>query len=932
MAKDYTKTLNLPKTDFSMRANLPQREPDILKMWYDDKIYELLLEKNEGKPLFVLHDGPPYANGNIHIGTSLNKILKDFIVKYKNMTGYKSPYVPGWDCHGLPTESAIIKQTKIDRSKLSIPEFRDKCRDFASKYVDIQREQFKRLGVLGDWENPYLTMRPEFEAIQIEIFGEMAKKGYIYRGFKSVYWCPEDETALAEAEIEYSDDRCESIYVKFKLDNDNGKLSGLCDTDRTYFVIWTTTTWTLPGNLAICLNAEFDYVLLRVPSGETYIVAEQLAENLIKAASLEDCEVIAKLRGSEFELMTARHPFFDRPSVILNGEHVTAEAGTGCVHTAPGHGSDDFDICKKYDDEGKTSIGVVVPVDARGIMTAEAGKYEGMFYAKANKAIYEDLKASGALLAADTLTHPYPHCWRCKNPIIYRATEQWFASVSAMTEAAVAACDDITWKPVWGKDRMTAMIKERSDWCISRQRNWGVPIPIFYCEDCGEVILNESTIKTVSELFGRRGSNAWYEMEADEILSGSVVCPECGNSHFRKETDIMDVWFDSGSTHAAVLDQRPELHFPADIYLEGGDQYRGWFQSSMLTSIAAKGVAPYRSIITHGWTVDGEGKAMHKSAGNAVSPEEIIRDWGADILRLWVSSVDYTNDVKISKDILRQLSEVYRKIRNTVRILLANLSDYNPETDAVELSELYDIDKWALSRLNLLVKDVRESYDAHEFHYIYHDINNFCTLDMSKLYIDITKDRVYVEKADSRARRSAQTAMHIILSALTRMLAPLLAFTSEEIWKVIPHRAEDDVRSVLLNDMPLYDQAMCFDDIAAKWNRLFGLRDDVLVKLEAARTEKIIGKSLDAKIKIDTSDEKTYDLLDGFTKATLAAVFIVSEVEIEQNKDAGGFDVRVSKADGEKCDRCWIHSTDGEKTEDGYICARCRRITEGSGI
>ncbi len=932
MAKDYTKTLNLPQTDFSMRANLPQREPDTLKMWDDEKIYEAIINRNEGKPLFVLHDGPPYANGNIHIGTSLNKILKDFIVKYKNMTGYKSPYVPGWDCHGLPTESAIIKQTKLDRSKLSIPEFRNKCRDFASGYVDIQRGQFKRLGVLGDWDNPYLTINPEFEAKQIDIFGEMAKKGYIYRGFKSVYWCPEDETALAEAEIEYSDDRCESIYVKFKVENDLDKLSGLCDLDRTYFIIWTTTTWTLPGNLAICLNADFDYVLLRVPSGDTYIVAEQLVQNLIKTAAIENYEITGKLKGHEFELMTARHPFLDRSSVILNGEHVTAEAGTGCVHTAPGHGSDDFDICKKYDDEGKTSIGVLVPVDAKGCMTGDAGKYEGLFYNKANKAIYEDMKESGALLASDTMTHSYPHCWRCKNPIIYRATEQWFASVSAMTEAAVAACDGITWKPVWGKERMVAMIKERSDWCISRQRNWGVPIPIFYCEECGEAVLNETTIKLVSDLFRKKGSNAWHEMEADEILSGSTVCPKCGHAHFRKETDIMDVWFDSGSTHAAVLDQRPELHFPADIYLEGGDQYRGWFQSSMLTSIAAKGVAPYKSIITHGWTVDGEGKAMHKSAGNAVAPEEVIRDWGADILRLWVSSVDYTNDVKISKEILKQLSEVYRKIRNTVRILLANLNDYNPDTDAVELSELYEIDKWALSRLNMLVKSVREGYDAYEFHYIYHDINNFCTLDMSKLYVDITKDRVYVEKADSQARRSAQTAMYIILSALTRMLAPLLAFTSEEIWKCMPHRTGDDIRSVVLNDMPSYDEAMSFNDIEDHWNRLFDLRDNVLIKLETARTGKIIGKSLEAKVKITTSNDETYQLLDSFGEDMLAAVFIVSAVEIVKASDAGSFDIEVFVADGEKCDRCWIHSTDGEKTEDGYICTRCKKITEGSVV
>lgn len=930
MAKDYTKSLNLPQTEFSMRANLPQREPGMLQMWDEMQIYKMLMDHNEGKPLFVLHDGPPYANGNIHIGTSLNKILKDFIVKYKNMTGYKSPYVPGWDCHGLPTESVIIKQTKLDRSKLSVSEFRDKCRDFALKYVDVQRSQFKRLGVFGDWENPYLTLRPDFEAKQIEIFGEMAKKGYIYRGFKSVYWCPDDETALAEAEIEYSDDKCESIYVKFKVEDDHGKLgkfAGL-DLDRTYFVIWTTTTWTLPGNLAVCLNAEFDYVLLKVPSGDIYIVAEQLAENLIKTASLENSAVIGKMKGHEFELMTARHPFLDRLSVILNGDHVTAEAGTGCVHTAPGHGSEDFDICKKYDDEGKTSIGVVVPVDDKGYMTADAGKYAGLFYNKANKAIYEDMKESGALLASDTISHPYPHCWRCKNPIIYRATEQWFASVSALTEAAVAACDGITWKPVWGKERMIAMIKERSDWCISRQRNWGVPIPIFYCLQCAEPFVNETTIRLVSDLFREKGSNAWYDTEADKILQDSAVCPNCGHTHFRKETDIMDVWFDSGSTHSAVLDQRSDLRSPADIYLEGGDQYRGWFQSSMLTSIAAKNAAPYKQIITHGWTVDGEGKAMHKSAGNAVAPEEVIRDWGADILRLWVSSVDFTNDAKISKEILKQLSEVYRKIRNTVRILLANLNDFVPDKDAVAISDMFDIDRWALSRLNNLIKNVRDSYDAYEFHYIYHEINNFCTLDMSKLYVDITKDRVYVEKADSHARRSAQTAMYTILSALTRMLSPLLTFTAEEIWKCMPHRSGDNIQSVILNDMPFYDEMLNFEP-ETLWNDLFDLRDNVLSALETARTGKLIGKSLEAKVKVTTSNEEIYRLLNGFGIRELASVFIVSSVELAKQADAGSFDVEVFAADGEKCDRCWIHSTDGQKTEDGYLCTRCRKITEG---
>ena len=927
MATDYTKTLNLPKTDFSMRANLPQREPEFLEKWQNDDIYKVVREHNAGKPSFILHDGPPYANGDIHIGTAMNKILKDIIVKYYNMTGWDSPYVPGWDCHGLPIESAIIKQTKLDHKKISVAEFRTKCKDFALDYVDRQRGQFKRLGVVGDWDNPYVTAAPEFEAEQIKIFGKMAEKGYIYKGFKSVYWCPDDETSLAEAEIEYSDDKCESIYVKFKVTDSRGKFaSGKFDIDNTYFVIWTTTPWTLPGNLAISVNADIEYAFMKVPNGEIYIVAVDLAENLAKKSGIESYEILGKIKGSELELMEAQHPFLDRKSIVLNGEHVTVDTGTGCVHTAPGHGTDDFNICKKYDDEGKTNIGVVVPVDDRGFMTAEAGQFAGMRYNKANTAILEYLRESGILLASETITHSYPHCWRCKNPIIYRATNQWFASVSAMTNAVTDACEDIKWHPKWGKERMTAMIAERSDWCISRQRNWGVPIPIFYCADCNEYLINNETITAVSDLFRANGSNAWYEMEADEILPKGTKCPKCGCEHFTKETDIMDVWFDSGSSHAGVLDLRPELRSPADIYLEGGDQYRGWFQSSMLTSIASKGIAPYKTIITHGWTVDGEGKAMHKSAGNAVAPDQVISEYGADILRLWVASVDYTNDVRISKEILKQLSEVYRKIRNTSRIILANISDFNPDTDMVAVDELYDIDKWALSKLNGLLENIHESYASYEFHYIYHDVNNFCTVDMSKLYIDITKDRVYVEKTDSKARRSAQTAMYIILDALVKVLTPLLAFTSEEIWNNMPHKSTDNLQSVMLNDIPAYNPDFAYGDLEAKWNRIFDLREDVMKSLEVARESKLIGKSLEAKVTITVSDDELYNTLNEF-KDELNVIFIVSQAELIKSGDQiDGMQIDVAVADGEKCDRCWMHSVNGTHTEDGFICERCEKI------
>jgi isoleucyl-tRNA synthetase len=926
MPQDFTKTLNLPATDFPMRANLPQREPEMLKKWYDEDLYGLIMEHNAGKPKFVLHDGPPYANGDIHIGTALNKILKDFIVRYRNMTGFISPYVPGWDCHGLPTESAIIKQTKLDREKLSVTDFRDKCRDFALTYVDRQRGEFKRLGVLGDWDHPYLTLLPEFEAAQIRIFGEMAKRGVIYRGFKSVYWCPDDETALAEAEIEYSDDKCESIYVKFKIADDKGKLSKYTDLSKTYFVIWTTTTWTLPGNLAICVNAEYEYALMKTPSGEVYIVAKELAERVAKTAKLESYEIIATVRGSELELMETYHPFLDRKSTVLCGAHVTLEAGTGCVHTAPGHGSDDFDICKYYDENvmdkvGHPKLGVVVPVDAKGRMTAEAGKYQGLRYNKANDAIFADIKENGALLASETITHQYPHCWRCKNPIIYRATEQWFADVSVLKDAAVKACEDIRWVPKWGRERMVAMITERNDWCVSRQRNWGVPIPIFYCEDCGTHVINDETIEAVSNLFEREGSNAWHTHTAEEILPAGTKCPKCGGTHFRKETDIMDVWFDSGSTHAAVLDKRPELQFPADIYLEGGDQYRGWFQSSMLTSIAAKGVAPYKTIITHGWTVDGEGRAMHKSLGNAISPLEVIDKFGGDILRLWVSSVDFTMDARISPSILAQLSEVYRKIRNTMRILLANLGDFEPDRDLLPISELQELDRWALNRLNALVGRVRDAYENYEFHIIYHDINNFCTIDLSKLYIDITKDRVYVERADSAARRSAQTAMFLILDAMAKMLAPILSFTADEIWGMMPHRASDDRRSPMLGDMPASDKALEFAG-AGVWDALFEHRDDVLIKLEEARAAKLIGKSLDAKVSITVADKAQYKLLsDNFGK--LATIYIVSQVELQPGETD---EIKVSPAEGVKCDRCWNYSTDGHDVGEGHLCKRCAEI------
>ena len=927
---DYNQTVHLPQTDFPMRAGLPKREPDMLKEMYDHDLYHKMVNRNEGKPSFVLHDGPPYANGNIHIGTALNKILKDMIVKHKNMTGHYAPYVPGWDTHGLPIESAVLKDKKVKRDEMTTAQFRTKCREYAEGYIAKMTEQFQRLGVLGEWENPYITLLPEFEAKQIEVFGKMAEKGLIYKGMKPVYWCPFDQTALAEAEIEYADDPCTTIFVKFPVRDDKGKLGQYTDLKKTYFVIWTTTPWTIPGNFAICLNAEFDYVLLQVPSGDVYVLAKDLAESVCKAAHIdyEACKVLATLKGSEFELMTATHPLFDRESVILNGDHVTLDAGSGCVHTAPGFGAEDFQICQQYDKAGLTHIGVPVPVNAKGVMTDE--RYNGQYYAKGNDMVVEDLEKEGFLVAKENITHSYPHCWRCKNPIIYRATEQWFCSVDAIKDAAVKACDDIQWKPEWGKERMISMISERSDWCISRQRVWGVPIPIFYCDDCGADIVTPETIAHVAQLFREHGSNIWFDKEPKDLLPEGFVCPKCGKAHFTKETDIMDVWFDSGSTWAAVAAERPYLKYPADLYLEGGDQYRGWFQSSMLTSIAVNGVAPYHQIATHGWTVDGEGKAMHKSLGNAVSPDEVIRDYGADMLRLWVASADYTQDMRISKDIMKQLSQAYLKIRNTARYMLGNLCDFDPDTDLVPVDKLMDLDRFALSSFNELVKTARAAYDKYEFHGVYRAVYNFCVVDMSNFYLDIIKDRLYC--GTEAERRSAQTALYYILDGMTRLIAPILAFTSDEIWHAMRHAKDVDAESVLLNDMPGDNAAFTLDEAAqARWNKLVSLRDAVNKALENARNAGVFKKAQDTEVTISVSAEDAAAL----AAEDLASLCIVSKVTVTtENLEGEKMEdclipctIAVKLSEAPKCPRCWNHNEHiGTAGHHAELCDRCAAV------
>ena len=927
---DYNQTVHLPQTDFPMRAGLPKREPEMLQEMYDHDLYHKMVKRNEGKPTFVLHDGPPYANGNIHIGTALNKILKDMIVKHRNMTGWCAPYVPGWDTHGLPIESAVLKDKKVKRDEMTTAQFRTKCREYAESYIEKMTGQFQRLGVLGEWENPYITLLPEFEAKQIEVFGKMAEKGLIYKGMKPVYWCPFDQTALAEAEIEYADDPCTTIFVKFPVADDKGKLGQYADLSRTYFVIWTTTPWTIPGNYAICLNAEFDYVLLQVPGGDVYVLAKDLAESVCKAAGIDyaACTVLATLKGSAFELMRAKHPLFDRESVILNGEHVTLDAGSGCVHTAPGFGAEDFQICQQYDKAGLTHIGVPVPVNAKGVMTDE--RYNGQFYAKGNDMVVADLEAEGFLVAKENITHSYPHCWRCKHPIIYRATEQWFCSVDAIKDAAVKACDSIQWKPEWGKERMTSMITERNDWCISRQRVWGVPIPIFYCEDCGADIVTPETIAHVAALFREHGSNVWFDREAADLLPQGFVCPKCGKAHFTKETDIMDVWFDSGSTWAAVAAERPYLKYPADLYLEGGDQYRGWFQSSMLTSIAVNGVAPYKQIATHGWTVDGEGKAMHKSLGNAVSPDEVIKDYGADMLRLWVASADYTQDMRISKDIMKQLSQAYLKIRNTARYMLGNLCDFEPDRDLVPAEHLMELDRYALHTFNELAKTARAAYDRYEFHAVYRAVYNFCVVDMSNFYLDIIKDRLYC--GAEAERRSAQTALYHILDGMTRLIAPILAFTSDEIWHAMRHAQGVNAESVLFNDMPSDNAAFALDAAAReRWAKLVSLRDAVNKALENARNAGVFKKAQDTDVTLSVS-ESDAAFLAGVDLASLCIVSKVTvttgAVEGEKSEDCLiPCTIAVALDESPKCPRCWNHSehigTDGHHNQ---LCDRCAAV------
>ncbi len=921
---EYKNTIITPKTSFPMKAGLPNREPGMLSHWEEQDVYNLMLEKNKDCKPFVLHDGPPFSNGDIHMGHALNKTLKDFIVRSHAMQGYYTPYVPGWDNHGMPIESAIIKKNKLNRKAMPIPEFRTACAEFAENYIQRQMAGFKRLGVIGDWEHPYRTMDRAFEAEEVKVFGAMYDKGYIYKGLKPVYWCPKDETALAEAEIEYQDDPCTSVYVKFPIKDDLGKLHDF-DLSKTFFVIWTTTIWTLPGNMGISLHPRESYVLVKAENGETYIMAEALMSKVMGIGGFENYEVLATFPGKFFENMLAQHPFLDKTSRLLNAEYVTMDSGTGCVHTAPGFGADDYQTCMRY------GMDLVVPVDDQGRHTDYAGKYAGMKTDESNPVILNDMKQSGALFASEEITHSYPHCWRCKNPIIFRATPQWFCSVESFKDEAADACKGLRWLPAWGEDRMISMVRERADWCISRQRRWGLPIPVFYCKECGKPVCTPETIAHISELFREHGSNIWFEKEAEDLIPEGLVCPHCGKAHgFEKETDTLDGWFDSGSTHYASLHRNtPEL-WPADVYLEGADQYRGWFQSSLLTSVGALGQgAPFKQVLTHGWVVDGQGRAMHKSLGNGVDPADLIKDFGADILRLWAGSADYHADVRCSKEIIKQLSQNYLKFRNTARYCLGNLDGFDPN-HLVPVTQMEELDRWALTKLDALVKTCLKAYDNYEFHLVSHAINDFCVVELSSFYFDIIKDRLYCEDRDGLRRRSAQTAVYLIVDAMAKLFAPILAFTCDEIWQAMPHREGDDVRNIVLNRMPEDLSAYALPQQSMdKWAVIMKLRQDVNGVLELARSEKRIGKALEAHVSLQTEDTKLIAACEGLN---LAEVFIVSSCAFETVAEGcttgvgtnfPQLTVGVSDARGTKCPRCWMHS---EEADENGLCPRCAGV------
>lgn len=954
---DYSKTLHLPETEFPMRGNLPKKEPGFVEFWQQNHLYEKRIEKRkkEGAPTFVLHDGPPYANGKIHIGHALNKTLKDIIVRYHHMAGNETIYVPGWDTHGLPIEYAVLKDSGEDRANMTPLELRKKCLAYAKKWIEIQKEDFIRMGVVGDFAHRYVTFDPHLEAKELEVFGEMANKGYIYKGKKAVYWCTHCETALAEAEIEYKDRKSPSIYVKYPMIDVHGLQPEGVDPSKVFAVIWTTTPWTIPASCYISVNPKFTYVWVHNKAAdEYYLMNKELAPASLSDCKVEDYEFVGReMLGSELDLAKFEHPlahfapetYGDRTIYVLEGNHVTLDAGTGCVHTAPGHGVDDFEVYKTYENAGKLHQPIICPVDEKGHMTAEAGEFlVGKTIWDAEGPVISTLAHEGRLLGKKSLHHQYAHCWRCKQPVIYRATDQWFASINDFRDKALKAVDDTRFIPSWGHDRLYNMIRDRQDWCISRQRSWGVPIPAFYCDDCGKWIITPETMKKVEEIVEKEGTDAWWAHSAEELLPEGFKCPHCGGTHFHKEKDIMDVWFDSGSTWNGVLrypheESWKDMSYPCDLYLEGSDQHRGWFHSSLLTSVAVNGHAPYKAVLTHGFTMDGEGRKMSKSVGNVVAPQDVINKYGADVMRLWISSVDYQGDVRLSDKIVKSMSDVYRKIRNTFRYLLGNLSDFDPKTDSVAYADMEELDRWALLRMEQVKETVLKAYDDYEFHVMYHAVHNFCTVDLSAIYLDILKDRLYTEKADSKLRRSAQTAMYEILTTLVRLVAPVLCFTSEEVWQALPNKEEREW-SVHMSDMPKVNEAYLDKELDEKWKKRLAVRSVAMKALEEARQAKVIGHPLDAEVTV-YADGEAYDIVKAMEKE-LADFLLVSQTHIVSgtatapenaaSNEEGTVKASVAVCTLAKCERCWKRSADVDADpKHPGVCARCAHVLTEMG-
>ena len=914
---DYSKTVNLPKTGFAMKANLPQREPEFQKMWEEDRVYDALSTRDSRNGDYILHDGPPYSNGDIHTGHALNKILKDLVIRYKAMQGHRTPLIPGWDNHGLPIEQKVSDKFRKKKQTPTKLEMRKACREYAAKWVDTQRSQMKRLGLAADWDNPYLTMNPEYESAIIKVFGELAAQGYIYRGLKPIYWCTCDETALAEAEIEYDDHASPSIYVRFPLMKDPNDLFADKDRKNCYTIIWTTTPWTIPANLAVAVHPHYEYAFVDVGE-DRYLLAADLVSSTMMAIDADKYCVVKTVKGSDLEGMVFKHPIYDRDSVLVHADYVTLEDGTGVVHTAPGHGREDFETGQKY------GLDILCPVDERGVFTKEAGQFEGQHINKGGQAVLDALSEAGHLLASSEVVHSYPHCWRCHHPVIFRTTVQWFMALDHkdLRKKILDAVDSIKWYPKDSRNRLTAMIENSPDWCLSRQRSWGVGIPVFYCKSCNEAVMTEESIDAVYQDAVENGADSWFEKEASEILPEGFKCPACGGTEFTRESDVLDVWFDSGSSSRAVLEQRDGHSYPADMYCEGSDQHRGWFNKSLVVGLATRGRSPFKELVSHGFVLDAEGKKMAKSQGNVLAPQEVVNQSGADVLRLFVSSADYFEDVRIGKEILTRVTDAYRRIRNTFRFILGNVSDFDPAKDSVEYSQMEELDRYMLHRLEELKSKVTKSYETYEFHKVYQAVHNFCAVDLSSLYLDVLKDRLYASRRDEQIRRSAQTVLYQLASELARMMAPIIVHTADEVWRQMPGAVEPGC--VHLADFPQPRPERVDEKLAENWKKLLEVRDAVLLKLEEAKQSGKIAKPLASRIKL-SAPQRLYEFLKGYEEA-LASIFIVSQVELVDG-GSGELEITVTEPLGQKCERCWLFvESVGSHDEHPTLCDRCFKV------